>query len=376
MNLIIGADVVPQDKIEQLLSRENINDVFGEKLFQILSKADYKIFNLECPLTNSNEKIIKRGPCLKASPEVINGIKKINPTCVLLANNHIMDYSTVGIKDTIELLDKNNIEWVGVGENLNSLKKSFKFTTKDNQIITIYNCCEAEFSIADEEHYGANGYDQYNIDNELKKLKEESNYLILIYHGGKENYRYPSPNLQKRCRKMVDLGADLVVCQHSHCIGCEETYKDKKIIYGQGNFLFNKIQNEYWNTSLLINVDLENFSINYIPIVQHPNGTRLAENLECEQILIDFKKRSKEIESEELIKRNYSQLANKYLDFYLISISNFSFFYKVIKKFFPFVYKKIKFKYAAILNSIECEAHQELFIYGLKNKLKEEKNEK
>ena len=63
-------------------------------------------------------------------------------------------------------------------------------------------------------------------------------YTIVLYHGGKEYYRYPSPNLQRVCRYMIEKGTDLVICQHSHCIGCEENYLSGKIVYGQGNFIF------------------------------------------------------------------------------------------------------------------------------------------
>ena len=51
---------------------------------------------------------------------------------------------------------------------------------------------------------------------------------------------YEHTLIDEACRRIVEKGADLVVCQHSHCIGSEEIYKGKKILYGQGNFIFNK----------------------------------------------------------------------------------------------------------------------------------------
>lgn len=44
---------------------------------------------------------------------------------------------------------------------------------------------------------------------------------------------------------MVEKGADLVIYQHSHCVGSYEKYKDSTIVYGQGNFMFNKRDDEY-----------------------------------------------------------------------------------------------------------------------------------
>lgn len=68
---------------------------------------------------------------------------------------------------------------------------------------------------------------------------------------------------------MAQKGADIIICQHSHCIGCFENYENSTIIYGQGNFIFDDSQSEYWKTSLLINIEIKDeFKIQYIPIVK------------------------------------------------------------------------------------------------------------
>ncbi len=42
----------------------------------------------------------------------------------------------------------------------------------------------------------------------------------------------------KRCRFMVDMGADAVVCSHTHCPLPWEMYCDRPIVYGLGNLVF------------------------------------------------------------------------------------------------------------------------------------------
>lgn len=37
---------------------------------------------------------------------------------------------------------------------------------------------------------------------------------------------------------MSDCGADVNITQYTHCIGCEEIYKNTYILHGQGNFFF------------------------------------------------------------------------------------------------------------------------------------------
>ncbi|MFP3360883.1 CapA family protein, partial [Planococcus sp. SIMBA_143] len=85
--------------------------------------------------------------------------------------------------------------------------------------------------------------------------------------GGKEHYRYPSPYLQKICRKFVEKGADIVICQHSHAVGCFEEYHNSTIIYGQGNFVFDNSNIEFWQTSILVDINIKDgITIDYIPI--------------------------------------------------------------------------------------------------------------
>ena len=368
--IIIGSDVVPYGKVEGLFSDGNLRAILGESLSKIWLGAEYRFFNLECPVTNSNKGINKNGPLLKCNPKTINGIKKLEPTCVMLANNHIMDYSVVGLEDTIKLLDGSGIDWIGVGKDAKNLKKTFSFRC-DNKGITIYNCCEHEFSIATDTNPGANPYNELDIFDEIRESKKNSDYLVIVYHGGKEYYRYPSPLLQKRCRKMIDSGVDLVICQHSHCVGCEEKYKKGIIVYGQGNYIFNKRSNEFWDTSLLISIDVKNgFKTDYIPIVRTEDGTSLASEVQAKVILGSFSERSSEIKNQGFVEKKYREFAEERLDNYLMILSRHNRLLKLIHRISPKAFRAIKYKYAAILNVVECEAHNELLIEGLRGKLK------
>src|SRR5699024_431430 len=234
------------------------------ELFDIWINADFRLFNLEVPITDKASPISKQGPNLIAPKSTINGIKGLHPSLITLANNHILDQNEQGLFSTSNLLDKNNIHHIGAGENLNKASEPYIFQWNGNKI-GVYTCAEHEFTIATENSAGANPFDPLESLDHIAKLKSKCNYVIVLYHGGKEHYRYPSPYLQKVCRKIVDKGADLVICQHSHCVGSFEEYDKGTIVYGQGNFIFNEHNNEFWNTGLLVKVD-DIFNIEYIPI--------------------------------------------------------------------------------------------------------------
>ena len=64
--------------------------------------------------------------------------------------------------------------------------------------------------------------------------------MLVIVHGGHEMWQLPSPRMQETYRFFVDVGADAVVNHHQHCYSGYEVYHGKPILYGLGNFCFDK----------------------------------------------------------------------------------------------------------------------------------------
>lgn len=374
--IIITGDIVPTDSNKVLFQNADVNALLGPKLNAIMSEADFIISNLEAPLYDENEPIRKCGPNLRSSSATISGLKAINPFFYGLANNHILDHGGRGLLNTINILDSNGIAHAGADSSLSHALKPF-ITDLKGVKIGIYCCAEHEFSIASNSRAGANPYDPLESFDHVFNLKNRCDYVIVMYHGGKEYYRYPSPNLQKICRKFIDKGADLVVCQHSHCIGCEEKWMNGTIVYGQGNFIFDGSNSEYWMTSLLIQIDIESsISIKYIPICKVENVVRLAENETKEEILQNFTDRSQEITRENFIQESYHQFACTMKKEYLRAISGKrtkTILFRAInvlsgRRFSNYYYKRMygPNENITINNYIECEAHRELFLEGLK----------
>src|SRR5699024_6140690 len=200
-------------------------------------------------------------------------------------------------------LSKAGVQYAGAGSNLQEASKPYII---DNGItkIGIYCCAEHEFSIATEKKAGANPFDPLESFDHIVSLKELCDFIIVLYHGGKEHYRYPAPYLQKICRKFVEKGADLVVCQHSHCIGCEEKWEKGTIVYGQGNFLFDSLDNDFWRTSLLLSIEIgeQGLShIEYIPIVKNGNCVMKATSAQKKEILDTFTERNSLLKSESYV---------------------------------------------------------------------------
>ena len=372
--ILIGADLVPTKSNLELFQEGNILELIGEDLEALLSKCDFTIFNLEVPLVDTATPIKKAGPNLIAPINTIVGLKAINPNFFTLANNHILDQGDKGLFSTIDILKREGIAYAGVGENLDAASRAY-IQKIDDIDIGIYCCAEHEFSIATENKPGANPFNPLESLDQISRLSEQCDRVIVLYHGGKEHYRYPSPNLRKVCRKIVEKGADLVVCQHSHCIGCKEEWKDGTIVYGQGNFLFDDCDNDFWNTGLLLELN-KNFEIEYVPIVKKGNKVRMAIE-EKNQILEDFYKRSEEIKDQNFVEQEYMKCAKSECLRYLKRMQGNRFqslLFRIINKLSGHRFIKIMLsnqysgnnKYG-LINLLDCEVHRECLLYYLKN---------
>ena len=373
MSIIIGGDIVPSSSNCDLFKDGDVLTLLGKDLLNYLNDVDYRVFNLETPLTNVINPIDKCGRALRADGSAIFGLKKMGVDLFTLANNHIMDQGNDGLVDTVDLLNENKINYLGAGYKLEQARQSIIVEVKGKKI-GFYACVEHEFSFAGKEIPGANPFDALESFDHVFELHKKCDFVAVLYHGGKEHYRYPSPELQRVCRKFIQKGANLVICQHSHCIGSEEKYDNGTIVYGQGNFLFDDCKGPFVQSSLLVKLTDE-LSVEYVPLVKAENGVRLALNEAAGCILSEFKERSEKIKQKNFIEDEYKNFAKKMLKGYMLTCSGYShkpflrFLNKLsgnyLSKLFVNAYKKKEL--LAIRNYIECEAHRELFIKGLKN---------
>lgn len=368
MRIVIGADLVPTKSNLDAFVKGDAAAIVGEKALNWLKDADFRVYNIETPLCNELNPIIKQGPNLIAPTDAINGYKALSADLLSMANNHIADQDEQGILSTFKVVDEANIGRLGCG-TVDGAAEPYIIEIGGKKT-GVYSCAEHEFSIVSDEKLGANPFDPLECPDRVAALKAECDFVIVLYHGGREFYRYPLPQLQKNCRKLIEKGADLVVCQHTHCIGCYEDFLGGKIVYGQGNFVFDRMSDEFWNTSLLIKVDTDTKEYEFLPLSKESGNLKAAEPDEADKILSGFEERSEEIKEEGFVARRFKAEAKKNLLYLTRCLRGNSFFDKVLCKLAPSLAKKVMLKKAKrlkTLNLIACESHRETLINALED---------
>lgn len=285
IKIFISGDVMPQmGKSEFLLSK-------GERIFDemrpYIKDADISITNLEAPVISDIPTPIKKsGPCLFTSETTIKLLKNVGFNVLTLANNHFFDQGQQGVDNTIDSCNALNINIVGGGKSFSQALKPLTINCKGKQI-AIINACENEFSIANSKHGGSNPLDLIQMQEDITSLRKENDYILIIVHGGVEQYQYPTPRMRRWYRHFVDLGADAVVNHHQHCINGYEVYKGSPIFYGLGNFYFPKKEgalNNTWNNGYAVTLTFDkDIYFDTIPYHQDVEAIKLRDKKEFEK---------------------------------------------------------------------------------------------
>lgn len=341
--LIIAGDIFPADSNKELFERGDIDQLYGKEIVNLFKEADFSIANVEGALTDSLRKQKKAGPVIVQSPSTIKGFTKLGLSAAALANNHVTDAEQGGSADTIKCFEENGIRTVGVG-TVRDMKDHISISLGDKKVC-FYNVSDSFYNIPTEETIGANIYDEYEVCNRIKELKQTHNYLIVIYHGGAEYFQYSTPLVYKRCHRMADCGADVIVTQHTHCIGCEEIYNDCYILYGQGNFFFARQKRlpEITTKGILLEILINSNGIKinkHLVITKNSTVVRYAED----QDFTDFNERSIKNCDRLWVERAFQEeKVHEIAVPYILAMKGNSLYWKIVKRLFPNRLEKMLF---------------------------------
>ena len=374
-DILIFGDICPDNDYKELFGRSG-TQVFDENIRQMTQESAFVVGNLECPATKETAAITKCGPTLKAEPEDVAFLKETGFDAFSLANNHILDYGEKAVNETTDCCDENDLLHFGAGKNKTEAAKPMVVDIAGKKV-GFLSFAEAEFNLAGENTPGANHFDVYTSLEDIATLKQRCDYVVVLYHGGIEHYKNPSPLLQKKCRAMAKAGADLVLCQHSHCIGTVEKWGDATILYGQGNTAFGYREgNAAWNEGFAVSIHLDTNSISLYLMQATPGGIILAAEEENKNRIQRLKSDSKQVDDAKYIKEQWNAYCatQEALDLALIYGKNrvYNKLNRILHNALMNTFYKGK-KQMITMNLIRCEAHHEVVTTILENNVFKDK---
>jgi len=196
---------------------------------------DMTFANLECSLTNSNNRTDKTFT-FKCDPEYANIMVEGNVEFVTLANNHVLDYGQQGYADTKAALDAVGVAYAGRDEYA-------VYETESGLRVGVY---ALSFGTTAQVKAG------------MAALKElEPDFIIAAMHWGDEGSYTVNSDQITLAHACIDAGADFVYGSHPHTLQPYEVYKDKYIYYSMGNWTFGGNTDPRDNDTFILRLSLE-----------------------------------------------------------------------------------------------------------------------
>lgn len=316
IKIVCAGDFSPRELLTREIENGNFNRLFDE-VRPVISTADYSIVNLEAPIVTDPlaKPIEKIGPNLRCPTKSVDALVYAGFNMVTLANNHFYDFGESGVKDTLNACT-DRLDVIGGGLNISFASKTVRKAIND-KTFTFINCCEHEFSIATKHTGGSNPLNPFDVYRQIQEAKNYNDYIIIIVHGGREHFPYPTKRMKDLYRFFIDAGANVVINHHQHCFCGYERYNEGVIFYGLGNFCFyNKLySHKMWNFGFFVELlfDGQNISFNLYPYEQcsEKMGVFLLKENELDSFNKRMKELSETISSDEALDSKLEEFVNK-----------------------------------------------------------------
>jgi poly-gamma-glutamate capsule biosynthesis protein CapA/YwtB (metallophosphatase superfamily) len=280
MQILFAGDVMLGRLVNKVLANAEFTYVWGNTI-DIIKRADFSLINLECAVSSKGKEWNKTFKVFhfRANLDAIHVLNSASIDYVSLANNHILDYDVEALRDTLDVLEKNNISHSGAGRNLKEaikpaiIEKKLKTNTSNNHSyidnvdkkpgnegdddnlkttlrIGLISLTDNEPGWEAKDDFPGINYipitlepDRYyyRLKHYIEKVKKQSDLVIVSSHVGPHFRETPSMKYINFAHKIIDLGADIYWGHSNHMPQGIELYKHNKdnkiILYDCGDFI-------------------------------------------------------------------------------------------------------------------------------------------
>ncbi len=253
ITLIFGGDVMLSRTVNaKMFSYGNYLWPFQE-IASTTAEADITIFNLESPFLKEADYRVPSGSfSFKADPQALSGLILSGVDVLSLANNHILNASEQGIKDSLSLLTGERIAVVGAGMNETEARRGAIIERGTWKVAFLSYAYPQDNSVASAENAGIASLDMANLRADISRLRPQADLIVVLIHAGLEYVSQPNESQKQFAHMAIESGADAVIGHHPHWLQSWEIYQGKPIFYSLGNLVFDQMWSQATSQGLLL----------------------------------------------------------------------------------------------------------------------------
>ena len=242
VTITFTGDFLIGDIVKSNYDSKGMDGVLSPELRQLLAvDSDITMVNNEFPYSTRGDKAKDKQFTFRLDPSYVSMPLEMGVDVAGLANNHVLDYGSEALEDTLTTLEGVNIDFVGSGYNMD---EAAKLVTREINGVTYGFMASSHiipFASWDVANTSPGVFTFYNDTALLERIAEyktQCDYLFVCVHWGVERTDELEDYQINEGHAMIDAGADAVIGMHSHCLQPVEMYKGKPIFYSLGNFIF------------------------------------------------------------------------------------------------------------------------------------------
>ena len=224
-----------------------------QELRALIEAHDVFVGNLESPLTDlRRSRYVRRKGYIHWSDPSGSGsaFRRHGMRVFSLANNHAMDFDGPGLKDTLAAGVEHGLTFFGAGLDQKQAVAPYlhEFTISGvQQVVAVFGLFEYRKRYAEEFNFYARenypGVAQLDIEGTVETIRlfrqQNPNALIVAFPSWGKNYAWKTQQQTTQAHALIDAGVDLILGHGAHRLQEIERYRNRWILYGLGNFMFN-----------------------------------------------------------------------------------------------------------------------------------------
>lgn len=236
-------------------------------LEKVIGGCDYFVINLETTLGGTDGREISGYPLFNSPDVLVDNLKDAGVDCLLTANNHSYDSFSSGFLRTIDIIEKNKLDYTGTRKEetdpkflikeINGIKFGFICYTYETGATSGYDKALNGMNMNNEIAPLINSFDYYDLDSfytefdeQIKLMKKQGAEVIAAYMHWGDEYKLTENSYQREmAQEICDMGVDVIVGGHPHVVEPVDliTSTDGKhktvCLYSMGNIVSNQRRN-------------------------------------------------------------------------------------------------------------------------------------
>lgn len=244
LTVTFTGDVLLDRGVRRTIERHHgdANCLFSPSVDSVFASSQLVIANLECPVTTIKKPVFKNF-IFRGEPEWLQVLRNHGITHLNLANNHSIDQGRRGLLDTRDNVVKAGMVPIGADTCMSEAVKPVLIATCPRNVYVVASlrlALENFPYLPDKPCVSQDSFEE--LEQRVRQLREQDPQccIIVSLHWGAEHVMRPAVQQISQAHRLIDAGANSLICHHTHTMQTVESYKGAPIYYSIGNFIFDQ----------------------------------------------------------------------------------------------------------------------------------------